>query len=57
MNLKFLGVFWSTLWYFLGSSKILFSASHHPNIDGQTEVNNKTQDSILRALFIKTRKD
>ena len=42
---KFLSCFWKTLWRLLGI-KLLFSTSHHPQIDAQIEVTNKTLDSI-----------
>ncbi|GKA41605.1 RNA-directed DNA polymerase [Tanacetum coccineum] len=36
-DVKFVSHFWRTLWTRLGS-KLQFSSSHHPQIDGQTEV-------------------
>jgi hypothetical protein len=35
----FLGHFWRTLWKRLGS-KLIYSSSYHPQIDGQTKVVN-----------------
>lgn len=40
--------FWKTLWSKMGT-KLLFSTSCHPQIDGQTEVANRTVGAFLRS--------
>ena len=47
---KFLGHFWRTLWNKLGT-KLLFSTTCHPQMDGQTEVVNHTLSIILQAVL------
>jgi hypothetical protein len=47
---KSLGHFWRTLWNKLGT-KLLFSTTCHPQMDGQTEVVNRTLSTMLRAIL------
>jgi transposase InsO family protein len=47
---KFLSHFCRTLWYKLGT-KLLFSATCHPQTDGQTEVVNRTVSTMLQAVL------
>jgi hypothetical protein len=46
---KFVGHFWRTLWKRLGT-KLSFISTYHPQIDGKTEVVNKSLGNLLRSL-------
>jgi transposase InsO family protein len=47
---KFLSHFWRTLWFKL-RTKLLFSTTCHPQMDGQIEVVNHTLSTMLRAIL------
>jgi hypothetical protein len=47
---KFVGHFWRTLWKRLGTN-LSFSSAYHPQIDGQTEVVNRSLGNLLISLF------
>jgi hypothetical protein len=49
---KFFSYFWKTLWGKLGT-RLLFSITCHPQMDGQTEVVNHTLSTLLRAVLKK----
>ena len=46
---KFIGNFWRTLWKKLGTSLSVILA-YHPQMDGQTEVVNRSLGDLLRSL-------
>jgi hypothetical protein len=48
-DVKFMSYFWKTLWHLVGT-KLKFSATYHPQTDGQTEVVNWSLRNLLRCL-------
>jgi hypothetical protein len=46
---KFIGHFWRTLWKKMGTN-LMFSSAYHPQMDGQTEVVNRSLGDLLRSL-------
>jgi transposase InsO family protein len=46
---KFMGHFWRTLWKRIGMN-LWFSSTYHPQMDGQTEVVNRSLGDLLRSL-------
>ena len=49
-DVKFMSYFWKAIWYMMGT-KLKFSTTYHPQIDGQTEVVNRSLGNILRCLI------
>jgi len=48
-DVRFTGYFWKTLWHMLGT-KLKFSTTYHPQINGQIEVVNRSLGNLLRCL-------
>jgi hypothetical protein len=46
---KFIRHFWRTLWKKMGTN-LMFSSAYHPQMDGQTEVVNRSLGDLLRSL-------
>ena len=55
-DVKFLSYFWKVLCGKLGT-KLLYSTTCHPQIEGQTEVVSRTLIQLLRAIFQKNLKN
>ena len=51
-DVKFLSYLWKVLWGKLGT-KLLFSTTCHPQIDGQIEIVNMTLTQLLRTILNK----
>jgi transposase InsO family protein len=48
---KFVGHFWRTIWKNLGMN-LSFISAYHPQMDGQSEVVNRSLGDLLRSLVV-----
>jgi hypothetical protein len=49
-DVRFVSYFWKTLWAKMGT-RLKFSSAFHPQMDGQTEVVNRSLGNLLRCLI------
>jgi hypothetical protein len=55
-DMKFLSYFWKTSWAKIGA-RLLFSTTCYPQMDGQTEVVNRTLSMLLHTMIKKNLKE
>lgn len=49
MDARFIGYFWKNLWHMV-ETKLKILSVHHPKIDDQTKMVNKSLDNLLQCL-------